>query len=190
LTVDTKTCTKCLERKALNEFGSKGRTSDGRQLRQSQCNQCRRPLRRKIANAWLERNPGYRMHYYYNGGKERCKESAQSYYESNKERHAKWNRDWVAKNSVRRLELNAQYRARRVGVIRTPYSRTEIFARWGGRCCYCDEPATALDHVTPIVRGGADAAFNLVPACTSCNSSKGAKSLAEWALTFRPKVES
>ncbi|WP_405000645.1 HNH endonuclease [Kitasatospora cathayae] len=76
--------------------------------------------------------------------------------------------------------------ARYYGGRRTPpktYSRARIFARWRG-CCYCDGPAEVLDHIDPISRGGADAAGNLVPACSACNASKGALTLSEWASTF------
>jgi 5-methylcytosine-specific restriction endonuclease McrA len=38
--------------------------------------------------------------------------------------------------------------------------------------------------VHPISRGGADRESNIVPACTACNLSKGAKTLADWAATF------
>lgn len=64
------------------------------------------------------------------------------------------------------------------------YSRSEIFAAYGGTCAYCDAPAEHLDHVVALSRGGADAAHNLLPACAPCNLSKGARSLAEWAATF------
>lgn len=71
---------------------------------------------------------------------------------------------------------------RRVRAV--PYRRSDILARWGGTCAYCDEPAEHLDHVVPIAAGGADAAHNLVPACGACNLSKGARSLADWALSW------
>lgn len=69
-------------------------------------------------------------------------------------------------------------------VAHSPYSRKSIFDRWSGLCCYCDSPATTLDHVTPIAKGGADAEWNLVPACHLCNSRKTDRLLTEWALTF------
>lgn len=44
------------------------------------------------------------------------------------------------------------------------------------RCAYCGEkkPLTQ-DHVIPVSKGGAHTASNIVPACQSCNSSKGAR---------------
>lgn len=75
-------------------------------------------------------------------------------------------------------------RARAYGVASEDYSRTEIMARWGWRCAYCDRPAEHLDHVSPLSRGGEDVPSNLLPACAACNLTKGAKTLAEWAGTF------
>jgi 5-methylcytosine-specific restriction endonuclease McrA len=68
---------------------------------------------------------------------------------------------------------------RRVRAV--PYSRAEIFARWGHQCAYCDAPAEHLDHVTPISRGGRDVLRNVLPACANCNLAKTDLTLAEWA---------
>ena len=38
----------------------------------------------------------------------------------------------------------------------------------------------SIDHVVPLSRGGKHEIENLLPACRSCNSSKGAKLLEEW----------
>ncbi|MFI2188009.1 HNH endonuclease [Streptomyces sioyaensis] len=69
------------------------------------------------------------------------------------------------------------------------YSRTAILSRWRYACAYCGAHATHLDHVTPLSKGGADVESNIVPACAPCNLSKGAKTLAEWSLTFGPDPE-
>lgn len=41
-----------------------------------------------------------------------------------------------------------------------------------GKCIYCNDPYEAVDHLTPLSKGGLHALWNLVPACTFCNSSK------------------
>ena len=62
----------------------------------------------------------------------------------------------------------ADYRARkRLGV-------TSV----GENCVYCGKPANTVDHIIPKSKGGEDAAWNLVPCCKSCNSSKADKDLA------------
>jgi 5-methylcytosine-specific restriction endonuclease McrA len=48
----------------------------------------------------------------------------------------------------------------------------------GGRCVYCgNKKKLTIDHVEPLVAGGRDDIDNAVPACQSCNSSKGTKNL-------------
>ncbi|QNE74017.1 HNH endonuclease [Streptomyces finlayi] len=84
----------------------------------------------------------------------------------------------------KRHTLTHRKRAQDYGVEHEPYSRTEIMRRWGYRCAYCDARAMHLDHVHPLSKGGADKASNILPACAGCNLSKGAKTLADWALTF------
>jgi 5-methylcytosine-specific restriction endonuclease McrA len=69
---------------------------------------------------------------------------------------------------------------------KAPYSRAEVFARWGGQCCYCDAPAEHLDHVVPLSRGGRDVLSNVVPACAACNLAKAALTLAEWLSATEP----
>lgn len=87
----------------------------------------------------------------------------------------------------KRHELTHKRRAKQYGVAHQAYSRTEVMARWGHRCCYCNAGAAHMDHVHPLSKGGADAEHNVVPACSNCNLSKGAKTLAEWAETFGPE---
>ena len=54
----------------------------------------------------------------------------------------------------------------------------------GSFCSYCGgADHLSLDHLIPQLRGGEDDASNLVTACRSCNSSKGAKDLLEWATS-------
>jgi 5-methylcytosine-specific restriction endonuclease McrA len=51
----------------------------------------------------------------------------------------------------------------------------------GGHCSYCGSKENiAVDHLIPRVKGGGDAGDNLIPACRSCNSSKGGQDLMEW----------
>jgi 5-methylcytosine-specific restriction endonuclease McrA len=70
-----------------------------------------------------------------------------------------------------------------------PLSRRAIFARDGGRCVYCQAPATSIDHVIPKSRGGAHAWENVVSACHRCNHTKADKALKElgWRLRHLPR---
>lgn len=56
-----------------------------------------------------------------------------------------------------------------------------------GQCAYCLGEGTGKDHLKPLVRNGMPTGYitsikNLVPCCSSCNSSKGAKEFREWYL--------
>lgn len=51
----------------------------------------------------------------------------------------------------------------------------------GRRCLYCLEPASHLDHVVPLAKGGRHAIWNLVPACIDCNMGKRASHPLTWA---------
>ncbi|MGW2882250.1 HNH endonuclease [Streptomyces sp. NPDC001118] len=51
-----------------------------------------------------------------------------------------------------------------------------------GRCVYCAEPSETMDHVIAWGCRGEDSLRNLVPACETCNQSKGAKAVLGWYL--------
>ncbi len=60
--------------------------------------------------------------------------------------------------------------------------REYIIEREMPNCCiYCGAKRDlSYDHLIPLSRGGPDTPDNLVLACKSCNSSKGAHGLYEW----------
>ena len=48
-------------------------------------------------------------------------------------------------------------------------------------CCYCgSREFLSVDHLIPTKRGGTNTGDNLVWACRSCNSSKGARDALQW----------
>ncbi len=48
-------------------------------------------------------------------------------------------------------------------------------------CAYCrSRQALTIDHVVPISRGGRDEPANVLPACSSCNASKGNRLIHQW----------
>lgn len=69
--------------------------------------------------------------------------------------------------------------------INDPAVRASVWALTNGKCTYCDgviyrdgqapsiEQRFVVEHVVPTSMGGPDNLANYVPACMSCNSSKG-----------------
>lgn len=55
-----------------------------------------------------------------------------------------------------------------------------LLEQFGGRCAYCPAAANTWDHVVPVSAGGRTEPGNIVPACGSCNSSKGNREVASW----------
>lgn len=64
-------------------------------------------------------------------------------------------------------------------------------AFFGWRCRYCGKALTlktlTKDHLIPLVRGGANWASNLAPACRSCNCSKRQQTFKEY-LAWRKNI--
>ena len=59
--------------------------------------------------------------------------------------------------------------------------RKSIKYGWGGLCAYCrSNRATTLDHLKPKSKGGSSLRSNLIPACQSCNHSKGSEHWLTW----------
>ena len=65
------------------------------------------------------------------------------------------------------------------------WKETVIF--FGGECAYCGctmkrGERLTKDHLEPVSQGGATTQDNIVPACSSCNSSKGATEWRQWFM--------
>ena len=59
--------------------------------------------------------------------------------------------------------------------------RHAIKYAFGGLCAYCRSArATTLDHIKPRCKGGSNLRSNLVPACVTCNHSKGSENWLIW----------
>lgn len=65
------------------------------------------------------------------------------------------------------------------------WKETVIF--FGGECCYCGRTMKkgerlTRDHLVPVADGGTTCQSNVVPACSTCNSSKGKTEWREWFM--------
>lgn len=103
---------------------------------------------------------------------------------ANAERVRERDREWRRNNPHRSREIKHRRRARLAdsggpGVHKSDWQR--LLRRYGNRCAYCrlSAPLT-MDHVVPIARGGRHSIGNVLPACRTCNCSKGDRLLIEW----------
>jgi 5-methylcytosine-specific restriction endonuclease McrA len=56
----------------------------------------------------------------------------------------------------------------------------ELLKEFEGKCAYCGQPMTTFDHIIPVSKNGHSRLTNLLPACTSCNSSKRDTDVFDW----------
>ena len=106
-------------------------------------------------------------------------EKAKLYYADNKERFAANGKRWRESNRASTRAIAARRRARELNSRGASFTTTEHIAgrwlMWGNRCWICGAPATASDHVIPLILGGTHWPANIRPSCTHCNCSKGSK---------------
>jgi 5-methylcytosine-specific restriction endonuclease McrA len=95
-------------------------------------------------------------------------------------------RRYAAENAEASRLRGHNRRARQKGAdgVHTAAEWRDKLAAFNGRCAYCGGAGDTKDHVVPLTRGGTNYIDNIVPACRSCNSSKGRKTLEEWIATF------
>lgn len=94
---------------------------------------------------------------------------------------------WKKKNPDKTRAQRFRDRSRREQA-RGFASAAQILERvhfYGDRCAYCDGAFEHVDHVIPLSRGGTNWPANLRPACRSCNTSKGARSLQDFLIRGR-----
>ena len=77
--------------------------------------------------------------------------------------------------------------------VRVPYkgialTRQNIMRRDGYRCQYCGSSRNlTLDHLLPRSRGGESTWYNLITACSRCNSKKGDRTPEEVQMKLASK---
>jgi 5-methylcytosine-specific restriction endonuclease McrA len=61
----------------------------------------------------------------------------------------------------------------------------KIIQAQGNKCFFCEQDLKnykAIEHLTPVSKGGDNDIFNLVYSCKSCNSQKGQNTLEEFSI--------
>jgi len=118
--------------------------------------------------AWIDKHPDYE--------KERAKRRYAADPKKRNESAKRWEIKYPDKHkALRKKYYKQRYALRKNGL--TAQERKELLKT---PCVYCGEPATEIDHILPISRGGNNIKENLAPACRSCNASKFSKTPEEW----------
>jgi 5-methylcytosine-specific restriction endonuclease McrA len=88
--------------------------------------------------------------------------------------------------NTRRLNMENAARRKYQVIGKLPVEfLTKAFEAQNGQCFYCDTSLAeykAIEHLTPLKRGGDNKPWNLVYSCKSCNSKKRTLTLEEFAI--------
>jgi 5-methylcytosine-specific restriction endonuclease McrA len=126
---------------------------------------------------------------YYQEHREEAKEFSHDYYQDHREDVDERNRIYSKKHPEYKRIGCRNRRARILNASGNGWSakdEKQLKQDYSYRCAYCGKDTKLeLDHIVPISRGGKHAIENIVPACRSCNSSKGSKSLLKWMYEQR-----
>ena len=177
-----KICRKCNEPKFTSDFYKHKSTKDGLA---SYCKTCTRDVYRKwkqdnperfkeLQSNWKEQNP------------DRVKELRRNYYENNREREREDLRRWQAENRGKTAEYSKAYKKRKGRTIpEQAWERCKTY--FDHACAYCGlseeehiEKINQQLHKEHVENDGSNGIDNCVPACKSCNASKGKKDFMEW----------
>lgn len=96
---------------------------------------------------------------------------------------AEYKRRMYANDEEYRLNEIIRCHERRVSAGKpiTTAEWLECVEAFDNSCAYCGAQRNlTMEHVIAIANGGTNSVDNIIPACRSCNSSKGTKELIEW----------
>lgn len=109
------------------------------------------------------------------------RDEVRRYYARHADHRRETHREWSRANAEQNRRQTAEYSARlakaKAASGFTNADAKRVFERYGNRCAACGtESRLVLDHVIPLIHGGAHSESNLQVLCVSCNSKKGIKS--------------
>ena len=162
-----KTCTRCGETKALDEFHNRKDAKDGKN---SHCKTCARVIKRAYLDANREiHRERRRIYYWANRDRERSQGSAYQAANPEKSRIREQRRRARKADNGVYLVTDRDYRR----ILESP-------------CVACGSTQDIqVDHIIPIARGGRHAVGNLQALCGSCNASKWAYLPIVWRTRHR-----
>jgi len=122
---------------------------------------------------------------YYAKNREKVRAYQAKRYVDNRDKLSADNAKWSKANPEKVRAKSHRWRARKANA-QGDHTAAQLKARFdyhGNKCIYCNSTENHhADHMIPLSRGGANWPSNMVPACASCNISKGAKTPEEFLL--------
>lgn len=118
---------------------------------------------------------------YYQNNKEQIQIRQKIYNSKNKEKLMAWRREYMRVYTPKRNALKKQLES-----TLTSSQWEKIKSHFDNKCAYCGkEKQLEMEHFIPLTKLGEFTHNNIIPACKSCNSSKGNKDFSEWYPTYR-----
>lgn len=202
--METKTCTKCQTEKSVSQFYM----ARGKYV--SSCKECQLLQRKQYyinnkETVKVKRAAYQKAHlaeqYVHNQSwrkrnVEKVREAGRRQYAANIEHRRAIKNAWklqnpeAIKSALERYRLNhlpkmaekshkRRAKLRGNGVFQV--TEKELIRLYASPCAHCGTMENVtIDHIIPVARGGRHSIGNLQPLCLSCNSSKNAKTMAEW----------
>lgn len=196
---ETVTCPKCGIEKPLHEFYKNKTYSSG--YATNSCKKCHVKISVEKAKdskktkdykrAWHMANRerlSEKSRSYREANKDELARKKSEYNSLNKDKSKARIERWKERNPDGVNQISRRRRARKMSVQSENYSEQDIINRWGIDCHICNEAINLeaprrvgtpgwerglhLDHVIPIVAGGADIVENVKPAHGLCNLKK------------------
>ena len=132
---------------------------------------------------FFDENPNYREKYYLSN-KNKLNGINRKWYKENKHKHRLMMKKWTENNKEKRNLYTIKYQHRKKTLIcdLTDDEWRQSIAFFGYSCAYCgvNNKKITKDHFIPVSKGGGLTRINILPACSSCNSSKHNKDFLKW----------
>lgn len=196
-----KTCSGCGQSKPLEEFHRWKPSPDGRRAR---CKDCR-SVYSKVYHARNRTRINARTAAWRKAHPEEFRAGLRSWSLRNPDRKRRMGQEHYRRNIVARRAYeatparrayhrenaavqNGKRRAARLGTRSERITAADwrvLKESYLGLCiyCLCRPPRLTMDHLDALSRGGDHSLHNTAPACRSCNSAKGAKSILLFLAT-------
>ena len=95
------------------------------------------------------------------------------------EYYLKWARENVTKCKIKRHKREAHMKSLEANLTREQWENVKL--TFGDSCAYCGEKLPLQqEHFIALDKGGGYTERNIIPACQSCNCSKGNRDFYEW----------